>query len=166
MCALFGMVLKLQCFKLAPPNTPNNYCNDCQKPHNAQAHENAVAVLLLPGRGYRLCGSGFCIGGGFLIGYPGSSYQEPVGIYSERGAGHQGAVVLPGDNLQILRFIGKNRFHLVNLIGQGLVQHLDIKHIARFQLVQVGQQLLGGKAAVAGDNAVGAAAADGQAGSQ
>ena len=60
--------------------------------------------------------------------------------------------------------MGLHDQNLINFIGQHFVQHPEHEDISLCQLVQVGEQLGAGKTPVAGEDAVGALPANGQAG--
>lgn len=87
-----------------------------------------------------------------------------MGIDAIGGAGHQSAQVLPGLDLQRVHLGGLYNEDLVHLVGQHLVQHPDGEGVPLHDLVQIGKQLGAGQASVAGEHAVGALAAYGQAG--
>ena len=56
--------------------------------------------------------------------------------------------------------MGKNGIDLVNLVGKNFIQHFQVEGIPNFQLVQVGEHLLTGKAGMPGEDGVGVAAAN------
>ena len=87
-----------------------------------------------------------------------------MGIDAVGGAGHQGAQVLPRLDLQGGHVLRLHDQDLVHLVGHHLVQHPDHKGVPLRQAVQIGEQPGAGQAPVAGQNAVGALAAGGQAG--
>ena len=99
-----------------------------------------------------------------LVIRPVSPDQKAVGIDAVGGAGDQDAVVLSWLDGQRAQLVGLDDQDLVHFVGQHLVQHPEQKDIPLLQLVQIGKQLGAGQAPVAGDDAVGALPAHGQAG--
>ena len=87
-----------------------------------------------------------------------------MGVDAVGGAGHQGDVILAVHHLEVVRLGGQYNGDLVHLIGQHPVQDRDGEGVAHFQLVQIGEQLGTGQAAVGRNDRVGAAAAHRQAG--
>ena len=87
-----------------------------------------------------------------------------MGVDSVGRAGHQRAVVLPGENSQGLHVLRLHHQDLIHLIGQRLVQHPEQEHIPHRQLIQVAEQLGAGQAPVAADDAVGTCPAHRQGG--
>ena len=87
-----------------------------------------------------------------------------MGVDAVGGAGHQGDVILAVHHLEVVGLGGQYNGDLVHLISQHPVQHRDGEGVAHFQLVQIGEQLGAGQAAVSRNDRVGAAAAHRQAG--
>ena len=73
----------------------------------------------------------------FLIRDAGTANQKAVCIDGIRGTGNHSHLVGPLCNRKSLGLCWKNRQYLIHLIGQGPVQHLDIKYISIFNLVQI-----------------------------
>ncbi len=89
--------------------------------------------------------------------------QEPVGIDAIGGAGHEGTQILALLNEQGLGVLWLHDQNLVYLIGQHLIQHAQPEPIPHHQPIQVGEKSGTGQAPVAGQDAVGALPAHGQA---
>ena len=87
-----------------------------------------------------------------------------MGVDAVGRARHQRAQVAPGDDLQRGHILRLDDEDLVDLVGQYLVEHADGERIALDQLVEIRKQLRARQPAVAGEHAVAAFAADGQAG--
>ena len=93
-----------------------------------------------------------------------SPHQKAVGVDAVGGAGHQGDVILAVHHLEVVRLGGQYNGDLVHLVGEHAVQDRDGEGVAYFQLVQIGEQLGAGQAAVGRNDRVGALAAHRQAG--
>ena len=63
--------------------------------------------------------------------------QETVGVDPVGGAGNQGYIILLPVNFQSVNLVRLHNQDLVNLIGQGFVQHMEVKEISLFQLLQI-----------------------------
>lgn len=90
--------------------------------------------------------------------------QEPVGIDSVRGTGHQGGIVLPLRNAEAVRLVGLHRLYLRHPIRQLLSQGMQIEKVALPQLFQVVEQLESRIPGVGRDHRMGRGSPYGQAG--
>lgn len=127
---------------------------------------HTLLVFLFPGGIHRFaCFSRFCCGAFFIlrgVGDPVTTNQKPVGVDPKGRTGDERTQVLSSLQSQIGGVMRQNSVDLVNLVGKDFIQNFQIEGIPNFQLVQVGKHLLTGETGVAGENGVGAAAANGQ----
>ena len=84
-----------------------------------------------------------------------------MGIHSKGSAGHKGTVVLAGDDLKLLRFMGKHRENSIDLVRKPFIQHIQIEHIVYLHKVKVGEHLLRCHAGMGSKNRMGAFTAHG-----
>ena len=88
--------------------------------------------------------------------------QESVGVDAVGRTGHQRHIVFAGIDLHQLHVFRENDVDLIHLIGVFLSQDEQGEPVARPQLVQLREQLGGGKSPVSGDHRMGAFAAHGK----
>ena len=85
-----------------------------------------------------------------------------MGIDAVGRTGDKGAEVLPFCDLEDLHLVGIDDDDLVDLIGQGLVEDAHEEDVAQLDLIEVGEELGAGQAAMARQNAMAGRAADGK----
>ena len=79
---------------------------------------------------------------------PLTAHQKAVRVDAVGGAGHQGDIIHPLCGEQLVGLGRQHNGDLIDLIGQHPIQHRDGKAVAHLQLVQIGEQLCTGQAAV------------------
>ena len=124
------------------------------------AQNNALQILFLPCRcRCFLTGSFFHNLLRFLVGNPGTTHQQPVGVHPIGGTGDESTQILTWGDPQQAGVVGQHGVDLHHLIRQGFIQNMKIEHITGGELLQIGEHLLACHAAVPRENAVGAFAA-------
>ena len=85
-----------------------------------------------------------------------------MAIDSKRCTGNQCTEVFVGNCQKKVGFIRQNGIDLRNLIGQGFSKNVEIEHVPKDKLIEIGEQPHTGDPGVSGQNGVGARAADGK----
>lgn len=124
--------------------------NNEQNQKNGQRHGRSNEQRLdLDGIGGHADGLG-------LVFHAVAANEQPVGIDAVGRAGHECTEILSRLDLERGNVVRLNDQNAVYLIGQHLVEHADHERIALDELVEVGEELRAGQAAMAGEHAVGA----------
>lgn len=90
--------------------------------------------------------------------------QKAVGIHTVGCAGHEGDLVLTGDDGELVGLGGENDKDLLDLVGEDFIQHVDGEGVALDDLVKVGEKPCARQAAMPGNDGMGGRTADGKAG--
>ena len=77
-------------------------------------------------------------------------------------AGDERHQVQAGLGGQLRQLVGLDHVFIVHAVGHNVIEHVDVELVAHLELVEAGEQLGRGQAAVTGEHAVAALAPDGQ----